>query len=300
MENYQGIKMRPATHREKIYAEYQPEHLHPYCGFIGKLGIKICGSENSNEVIYQWNEDPGLPTRILNQFLPVFEEIVRFLFDSPASWADLLTEKSKHQNRYIHRIDVYGGFSYMVSFEPDKTLINLYVYERNTLGKHLTNTAYGIRFVDENYNEQFIMRDGGRVKIVETKTDTVMNETSCRYIDAYHTLVGGTVYHVCELAEKLHKSSLRIEPESKKELLPNQKFLYNSHSDKMTKIESRFRVGTRIRLIHMYNEIYSPMPKGLEGTVEGVDDFYGVLMRWDNGSHLTLLPFEDEYEILTP
>ncbi len=52
----------------------------------------------------------------------------------------------------------------------------------------------------------------------------------------------------------------------------------------------------RIRLINM-DDMQAP-PKGTEGTVIGVDDIGFVLMRWDNGSSLNLLPGKDEFEII--
>lgn len=39
-------------------------------------------------------------------------------------------------------------------------------------------------------------------------------------------------------------------------------------------------------------------PSGTEGTVVDVDDIGNVLMRWDNGSGLSLIPEGDEFEIL--
>ena len=61
-------------------------------------------------------------------------------------------------------------------------------------------------------------------------------------------------------------------------------------------LRQRFRPGMRIRLINM-DDLQAP-PAGTEGTVVGVDDIGNVLMRWDNGSGLNLIPGEDEFEIL--
>ena len=61
-------------------------------------------------------------------------------------------------------------------------------------------------------------------------------------------------------------------------------------------LRQRFRPGMRIRLIHM-DDSQAP-PAGTEGTVVDVDDIGNVLMRWDNGSSLNLIPDEDEFEII--
>ena len=61
-------------------------------------------------------------------------------------------------------------------------------------------------------------------------------------------------------------------------------------------LKKRFVTGTRIKLIRM-DDPQAP-PSGTEGTVIDVDDIGSVLMRWDNGSGLNLIPGEDEFEIL--
>ena len=61
-------------------------------------------------------------------------------------------------------------------------------------------------------------------------------------------------------------------------------------------LKKRFVTGTRIKLIRM-DDPQAP-PSGTEGTVIDVDDIGNVLMHWDNGSGLNLIPGEDEFEIL--
>ncbi len=56
--------------------------------------------------------------------------------------------------------------------------------------------------------------------------------------------------------------------------------------------------GTRVRLeIDMAGE--QGMPGGLEGTVEMVDDAGQLLMKWDNGRTLSLIPGEDSFSVLS-
>ena len=40
------------------------------------------------------------------------------------------------------------------------------------------------------------------------------------------------------------------------------------------------------------------MPVGLCGTVIGVDDQPSLLMKWDNGRSLSLMPFEDDFAVI--
>ena len=60
-----------------------------------------------------------------------------------------------------------------------------------------------------------------------------------------------------------------------------------------------YPVGTRIELISLCND-EPGMPKGLRGTVVGVDDQPALLMHWDNGRSLSILPGEDRFRKLSP
>ena len=55
-----------------------------------------------------------------------------------------------------------------------------------------------------------------------------------------------------------------------------------------------YPAGTRIVLISM-DDPYSKLKPGDMGTVEGVDDAGQIMMRWDSGSSLSLIPGEDSF-----
>lgn len=55
--------------------------------------------------------------------------------------------------------------------------------------------------------------------------------------------------------------------------------------------------GTRIRLLNMPDDP-NPVPAGSCGTVMAVDDAGQLLMQWDNGRSLSLLPGVDSFEVI--
>lgn len=52
--------------------------------------------------------------------------------------------------------------------------------------------------------------------------------------------------------------------------------------------------GTRLVLVRM-DDAQAP-PAGTVGTVRGVDDIGSILMSWDSGGSLSLIPGEDEFK----
>lgn len=56
-------------------------------------------------------------------------------------------------------------------------------------------------------------------------------------------------------------------------------------------------IGKRIRLIKMDDE-YTDLTENSLGTVSGVDDMGHILVKWDNGSTLSIIPEVDEFEVV--
>ena len=67
--------------------------------------------------------------------------------------------------------------------------------------------------------------------------------------------------------------------------------------DELEKLKQKYQKGMRIRLITM-DDIQAP-PIGTEGTIKGIDDFGAIRVSWDTGSCLSIIPDEDNFEILT-
>ena len=62
-------------------------------------------------------------------------------------------------------------------------------------------------------------------------------------------------------------------------------------------IKARYAKGMRIELLHM-DDPYSP-PAGTLGTIITVDDLGDLVIAWDNGSGLNVVPWVDRVRIIT-
>ena len=65
---------------------------------------------------------------------------------------------------------------------------------------------------------------------------------------------------------------------------------------KVELLRQRYPEGTRICLDHM--EDLCPVESGTKGTVIGVDDIGSIMVKWDNGRTLNLLPDEDKFHVV--
>ena len=65
----------------------------------------------------------------------------------------------------------------------------------------------------------------------------------------------------------------------------------------LNRLRKQYSVGTRIELLKM-DDVQAP-PIGTRGTIEGVDDIGNIMVRWDNGSGLNLVPGVDECRIVS-
>ena len=70
-----------------------------------------------------------------------------------------------------------------------------------------------IRFIDSNYNELFRIKDGESITV--TFPDGHTENRACRYIDDYHTYIGGNCFHICEWAERMEESKKTYAPAGK-------------------------------------------------------------------------------------
>lgn len=62
-------------------------------------------------------------------------------------------------------------------------------------------------------------------------------------------------------------------------------------------LREKYPAGTKIQLISM-DDPYTHLKPGDIGTVQGVDDIGNILMLWDSGGSLSLIPGVDRFKIV--
>lgn len=70
-----------------------------------------------------------------------------------------------------------------------------------------------------------------------------------------------------------------------------------TRQQQIDRLRIRYPEGTRLELVQM-DDPQAP-PAGMHGTVLGVDDMANILVEWDNGSSLNLIPNVDRWRKLT-
>lgn len=70
-----------------------------------------------------------------------------------------------------------------------------------------------IRFINSRYKELFRIEDGESIEICYPGKKRL--EKECNFIDEYHTSIGGTIFHICEFAERMEAIGAEYRPVGK-------------------------------------------------------------------------------------
>ena len=108
-----------------------------------------------------------------------------------------------------------ADYAYMLRLNPNRGEYSLYCYcyRRDWLEHHLQESRKGIRFVDQDYNELFRLRDGAKIRV--TFPNGEIGERLVRYIDSTHFEYGFgalSVLHTMQFAEWMAEANAVVEP----------------------------------------------------------------------------------------
>ena len=71
-----------------------------------------------------------------------------------------------------------------------------------------------------------------------------------------------------------------------------------ANKEELQRLRERYRLGIVLELTVEMGDPYRPLPAGLRGKCCGVDDAGQLLMVWNNGSTLSLIPGVDSFRIV--
>ena len=77
---------------------------------------------------------------------------------------------------------------------------------------------------------------------------------------------------------------------------PSLKGLASRRREQIEWLRKKYPAGTMVELIFM-EDAQSP-PPGTLGRIHGVDDAGSILVSWQNGSSLSLIPEVDDFRIM--
>ena len=189
------MKLTELSTEEQIYAAQQPSPIMGYAGQIDRTTLHMKGNTYDAEITdYRVNMQTDI-------YKEDFARMIEFLKNRNC----LTTEKRCREffGKYPGGVKIEStAYTYYVTFNPDKTDVDIYGYIGGAIDAHIEEARRGIRFLDEHYNEKFRISDGGRITIDYNNGDEVQEQT-CRYIDDYHFVVveNNGIWHTSQFAE---------------------------------------------------------------------------------------------------
>ena len=204
------LNIRNIDESEIKYTYQNNRQINAETGFIGKLRGDF-GSDG-NEFWTSWED--GIVNLKTDEFNNEFDDVVNYLRsdDNGLLKSRSTMEKYINNNReYGFRVDTQNN-TYLLRCHPLPSNYNFYVYcfNKQYFNEHLRKASKGIRFVDTHYKELFRIPDGEEITI--KWGDGKVENKKCRYIDNYHTLVGGVLFHISEFADVMESSKSSCEP----------------------------------------------------------------------------------------
>lgn len=214
------MEIRPLTQEERKYTYPQSMQLQGQTGSIGRLqgDFGKRGTEYSQSWTDYWERyKPDDFQSELNQIVYALRSgECGLLTDCNTMKAYVAANpesafQENHNKEYGFRVDT-DRHAYLIRCNPSANNAHFYCYcyASEYLDRHMAYAAKGIRFINSRYKELFRISDGDRITV--TLGWGKKKEHACRYIDEYHTEVGGHLYHICGFAERMEQNGAVYEP----------------------------------------------------------------------------------------
>ena len=226
------MTFRPMTEIERMYSYTQSQQLIMQTGCIGHLRADF-GSDNKH--FYSSWDDHRADLKS-EDFKHEFDEVINALredekfgavFKNRGALLSLCSRAPEssfgNDREYGFRADT-DHYSYMFRLNPHKGEYDVYCYcyLRQWLDRHMKQAEKGIRFITPDYEEQFRIADGDKIRYHTPGGEVRL--LTCRYVDETHLEMGRNLYHICEFAERMKDNGIEIIP--LRSSLPDKCFSY--------------------------------------------------------------------------
>lgn len=207
------MEIRPLTKAEQKYTYRQSMQISGQTGSVGVLQGRYGTGKEFDSVFHDMNR--RLQT---DEFEAGLSEVLHDLCSSESGFLQNLDTMREYmaqhpQNAVQGRNGTEYGFradtethAFLMRCDPtgDDYNVEIHCYVKERLDSHIREAEKGIRFIDSRYNELFRIADGERIKVRDAWGHT--SESTCRYIDEYHTEIGNLLFHICQYAELMEQN----------------------------------------------------------------------------------------------
>ena len=206
------MEIRPLTQAEQKYAYRQSMQISGQTGSVGVLQGRYGTGKEFDSVFHDM--DRRLKT---DEFEAGLSEVMHDLCSNKSGFLQNLDTMREYmeqhpQNAVRGRNGTEYGFradteihAFLMRCDPtgDDYNVEIHCYVKGRLDSHIREAEKGIRFIDSRYNELFRIADGEGIKVRDAWGHT--SESTCRYIDEYHTEIANTLFHICQYAELMEQ-----------------------------------------------------------------------------------------------
>ncbi len=227
--------LKPLSRAEQLYAYKQSQQIAGQTGCFGYYHGDFGESGVDYNAVWFGNSNTEMTDDFRNDLAEVMEEFgneskaVHPFADRKAMSAFCLQNrnaamKGNFSEEYGFRLDT-ERYSYFIRMEPhQKGDYDFYVfaYDKRLLDRHMKKAAKDIKFIRSDYSLKFKLEDGDKIMIKYSDGETKTQE--CRYIDEYHTQIGGSIYHICQFAELIERNRATVIPY--RDSLPEKCYVY--------------------------------------------------------------------------